>query len=72
LIVLDEAGFARVEDMYRLFEFAKQARARVLICGDPGQNSGVAAGDALAILLKRSEIAKAKVTEIVLPIIRSA
>jgi conjugative relaxase-like TrwC/TraI family protein len=65
LIILDEAGFASVEDCHRLMAFARDKGCRVLFSGDPRQHSSVAAGDALRVMLKRTELDRANLFEIV-------
>jgi conjugative relaxase-like TrwC/TraI family protein len=65
LVILDEAGFASVEDVHRLMAFARKKQCRVLFSGDPRQHSSVAAGDALRVMLKRTELDRANLFEIV-------
>jgi ATP-dependent exoDNAse (exonuclease V) alpha subunit len=65
LVILDEAGAASVEDVHRLMAFAKLRECRVLFSGDPRQHASVEAGDALRVLLKRSEIHRSALFEIV-------
>ena len=62
LVVLDEAGAVGIDDMKQLFDLAKDCR--VLLCGDTGQHSSVARGDALRILEKHSKFQSGQLTRI--------
>lgn len=65
LIVLDEAGMASVEDLHGLLQFVQEKECRILLSGDTRQHSSVAAGDALHILLKRTDVRRAALFEII-------
>jgi len=62
LIVLDEAGAVGIDDMKRLFEFAKDCR--IVLSGDTGQHASVARGDALRILEHHSGLQSGQLTRI--------
>jgi conjugative relaxase-like TrwC/TraI family protein len=62
LIVLDEAGAVGIDDLKRLFDLAKDCR--VLLCGDTGQHTSVARGDALRILEQHSDFKSGQLTAI--------
>jgi len=64
VIWVDEAGLIGNKDMNRLFEIAKQQKARILLTGDVKQHSAVNAGDALRILEKEGGINVARVNKI--------
>ena len=52
LVVLDEAGAVGMDDMKRLFDYARDAR--IILSGDTGQHASVARGDALRMLERHS------------------
>jgi conjugative relaxase-like TrwC/TraI family protein len=62
LVVLDEAGAVGVDDMKRLFDWAKDAR--IILSGDTGQHASVARGDALRILERHSDFKSGQLTAI--------
>ncbi len=62
LVVLDEAGAVGMDDMKRLFDYARHAR--IILSGDTGQHSSVARGDALRILEKHSNFKSGQLTAI--------
>lgn len=64
VIWVDEAGLIGNKDMNRLFEIAKNQKARLLLTGDSRQHSGVARGDALRILEREAGIKVMRVKEI--------
>ena len=64
VIVLDEAGALGLNDMVKLFELARLADCRVVLCGDTGQHSSVAQGDALRILEQYSSYRFSELTTI--------
>ena len=62
LVVLDEAGAVGMDDMKRLFDYAKEAR--IILSGDTGQHASVARGDALRILEQHSNFKSGQLTAI--------
>ena len=54
VIVVDEAGLVGTGDMAKLFSWAAQHDARVVLAGDTGQHASVAQGDALRIIEEHS------------------
>jgi conjugative relaxase-like TrwC/TraI family protein len=62
LIVLDEAGAVGMDDMKRLFDYARDAR--IILSGDTGQHASVARGDALRILERHSNFKSGQLTAI--------
>jgi conjugative relaxase-like TrwC/TraI family protein len=62
LIVLDEAGAVGMDDMKRLFDYARDAR--IILSGDTGQHASVARGDALRILERHSDFKSGQLTAI--------
>jgi ATP-dependent exoDNAse (exonuclease V) alpha subunit len=62
LIVLDEAGAVGMDDMKRLFDYAKNSR--IILSGDTGQHASVARGDALRILERHSNFKSGQLTAI--------
>jgi conjugative relaxase-like TrwC/TraI family protein len=62
LIVLDEAGAVGMDDMKRLFDYARAAR--IILSGDTGQHASVARGDALRILERHSDFKSGQLTAI--------
>jgi hypothetical protein len=62
LIVLDEAGAVGMDDMKRLFDYAKEAR--IILSGDTGQHASVARGDAMRILERHSDFKSGQLTAI--------
>lgn len=64
VIWVDEAGLVGNKDMNRIFEIARQQRARVLLTGDTRQHRSVAAGDALRILEQEAGVTVARVSTI--------
>jgi conjugative relaxase-like TrwC/TraI family protein len=63
IIVVDEAGMVSAVDMRKLFSLAVQKQARVILCGDTGQHTAVARGDALRLLEKYSRYSFVELTE---------
>ena len=64
VIWVDEAGLIGNKDMNRLFEIAKQQKARILLTGDYRQHASVTAGDALRIMEQEAGIKVARVRKI--------
>jgi conjugative relaxase-like TrwC/TraI family protein len=64
VIWVDEAGLIGNKDMNRLFEIARQQKARILLTGDYRQHASVAAGDALRIMEQEAGIKVARVRKI--------
>jgi ATP-dependent exoDNAse (exonuclease V) alpha subunit len=64
VIVLDEAGAVGLNDMVKLFELARLSDCRVVLCGDTGQHTSVARGDALRILEQYSSYRFSELTTI--------
>jgi conjugative relaxase-like TrwC/TraI family protein len=64
VIVLDEAGAVGLNDMVKLFELARLSGCRVVLCGDTGQHTSVARGDALRILEQYSSYRFSEMTTI--------
>ena len=62
LVVLDEAGAVGMDDMKRLFDYAREAR--IILSGDTGQHASVARGDALRILERHSHFKSGQLTAI--------
>jgi conjugative relaxase-like TrwC/TraI family protein len=62
LVVLDEAGAVGMDDMKRLFDWAKGCR--IVLSGDTGQHGSVARGDALRILEQHSNFKSGQLTAI--------
>jgi conjugative relaxase-like TrwC/TraI family protein len=62
LVVLDEAGAVGMDDMKRLFDYARDAR--IILSGDTGQHASVARGDALRILESHSDFKSGQLTRI--------
>jgi len=62
LVVLDEAGAVGMDDMKRLFDYARAAR--IILSGDTGQHASVARGDALRILERHSDFKSGQLTAI--------
>ena len=62
LIVLDEAGAVGMDDMKRLFDYAKEAR--IILSGDTGQHASVARGDAMRISERHSDFKSGQLTAI--------
>jgi ATP-dependent exoDNAse (exonuclease V) alpha subunit len=62
LVVLDEAGAVGIDDLKRLFDLASDAR--IVLCGDTGQHTSVARGDALRILERHSNFKSGQLTAI--------
>jgi conjugative relaxase-like TrwC/TraI family protein len=62
MIVLDEAGAVGMDDMKRLFDYARDAR--IILSGDTGQHASVARGDALRILEQHSDFKSGQLTAI--------
>jgi conjugative relaxase-like TrwC/TraI family protein len=61
---IDEAGLLGNKAMNGVLEVAKQQNARVILTGDTRQHNSVERGDAMRILLEKSKIKPARVTEI--------
>lgn len=55
-LIVDEAGFLSLHDLVALVETTRSLRCRLILSGDTGQHSGVAAGDALRILEEHSAL----------------
>ena len=64
VLLIDEAGQLGTRDMGRVFDVAKQAKARVLLVGDTAQHSSVPRGDALRILETQSGLKPAELQHI--------
>jgi conjugative relaxase-like TrwC/TraI family protein len=62
LVVLDEAEAVGMDDMKRLFDYARDAR--IILSGDTGQHTSVARGDALRILERHSHFKSGQLTAI--------
>ena len=62
MVVLDEAGAVGMDDMKRLFDWARDAR--IILSGDTGQHASVARGDALRILEQHSDFKSGQLTAI--------
>jgi ATP-dependent exoDNAse (exonuclease V) alpha subunit len=62
LVVLDEAGAVGMDDMKRLFDYARDTR--IVLSGDTGQHASVARGDALRILERHSDFKSGQLTAI--------
>jgi conjugative relaxase-like TrwC/TraI family protein len=62
LVVLDEAGAVGMDDMKRLFDYARDTR--IILSGDTGQHASVARGDALRILERHSDFKSGQLTAI--------
>jgi len=62
VIVLDESGAVGIDDMWRLFDLTKHGR--LILCGDTGQHSSVARGDALRLLEEHSDFQFGQLTRI--------
>jgi conjugative relaxase-like TrwC/TraI family protein len=62
LVVLDEAGAVGMDDLKRLFDWARDAR--IILSGDTGQHASVARGDALRILERHSNFKSGQLTAI--------
>jgi len=62
LVVLDEAGAVGMDDMKRLFDYAREAR--IILSGDTGQHASVTRGDALRILERHSNFKSGQLTAI--------
>jgi len=62
MVVLDEAGAVGMDDMKRLFDYARDAR--IILSGDTGQHASVARGDALRILERHSDFKSGQLTAI--------
>jgi conjugative relaxase-like TrwC/TraI family protein len=62
LVILDEAGAVGIDDIKRLFDFAKDCR--VILSGDTGQHASVTRGDALRILECHSRFQSGQLTRI--------
>lgn len=65
VIWVDEAALLGTPTMKRLFEAAKQANARVVLCGDSRQHAPIERGDAMRLLESRVGLVPAELTEIV-------
>jgi ATP-dependent exoDNAse (exonuclease V) alpha subunit len=62
LVVLDEAGAVGMDDMKRLFDYARDTR--IILSGDTGQHASVARGDAMRILERHSDFKSGQLTAI--------
>jgi conjugative relaxase-like TrwC/TraI family protein len=61
---VDEAGLLGNKQMNQVLELAQKQNARVILTGDTRQHASVERGDALRILMDKSKIKPARVTEI--------
>ena len=61
---IDEAGLLGNKQMNQVFEVARQQKARVILTGDTNQHSSVERGDAMRIIMEKSKVKPARVTEI--------
>ena len=61
---IDEAGLLGNKQMNQVLEIAKKQDARVILTGDTRQHSSVERGDALRIMMQKSQVKPARVTEI--------
>jgi ATP-dependent exoDNAse (exonuclease V) alpha subunit len=62
LVVLDEAGAVGIDDLKRLFDYARDAR--IILSGDTGQHASVVRGDALRVLEHHSDFQSGQLTRI--------
>jgi len=65
VMLVDEASLVGTADMLRLFDLARDAKARIVIVGDQLQHRSVLAGEPLKLLEKHAGLPVVKVTEIV-------
>lgn len=65
VVMLDEAGMASVTQVHALMRVARVKGARVLFVGDSRQHVSVEAGDALRLLLRRTDIRSSHLYRIV-------
>ncbi|HRZ58778.1 MAG TPA: MobF family relaxase, partial [Candidatus Paceibacterota bacterium] len=63
-VVVDEAGLLSNRQMVQLLELRRSADARLILCGDTREHTGVEAGDALRLLEGRSTLQVAELGEI--------
>ncbi len=61
---VDEAGLLGNKQMNQVLEVAQKQNARVILTGDTRQHASVERGDALRIIMEKSKIKPARVTEI--------
>ncbi|MCW5921437.1 MAG: relaxase domain-containing protein [Saprospiraceae bacterium] len=61
---VDEAGLLGNKQAGQILEIAKSQNARLILTGDTRQHNSVERGDALRIILEKSKIKPARVTEI--------
>jgi ATP-dependent exoDNAse (exonuclease V) alpha subunit len=61
---IDEAGLLGNKQMNQVLELAKRQEARVILTGDTRQHTSVERGDALRIIMDKSKVKPARVTEI--------
>lgn len=61
---VDEAGLLGNKQMNQVLEIAKEQKARVVLTGDTRQHSSVERGDAMRIMMQKSRVKPARVTEI--------
>jgi len=61
---IDEAGLLGNRQMNQVLKLAKDQDARVILTGDTTQHSSVERGDALRVILEKSKVKPARVTEI--------
>jgi hypothetical protein len=64
VVVVDEAGLLSTGQMVRLLELRRDADARLILCGDTREHTGVDAGDALRLLEGGSALQVATLGEI--------
>lgn len=61
---IDESGLLGNKMMNQVLEIAKDQNARVILTGDTRQHSSVERGDAMRIIMEKSKVKPARVTEI--------
>lgn len=64
VIWVDEAGLLSNKDMNKVFEIAKEQKARIILTGDTKQHNSVQRGDALRIIQEKAGYRTAPVTRI--------
>jgi conjugative relaxase-like TrwC/TraI family protein len=64
VLLVDEANMLGTREMLKLFDIAKENRARVVLVGDKLQHRSVAAGAPLKLLEERAGLKPCQVTEI--------
>lgn len=65
VILIDEAGLVGTPTLKKVFDIAKEQKARVLLVGDSAQHTSVERGDALRLLEKHSGLKVARLDIIV-------